>query len=141
MHDCVHGWWVWDIEVGCDFSLAARPGQWRGVPDSDYGYWDQQGLCGQDRQWKIPQVARSPRKYIFPYKDHVYRICFKILTNRQVGTLIIDYNAEVEYKYDISEIKVPDNLLKDEDTKNAYTIAEKMENDLTKYLEFKERRK
>ena len=36
---------------------------------------------------------------------------------------------------------MPDNLLKDEDTKNAYTIAEKMENDLTKYLEFKERRK
>lgn len=55
--------------------------------------------------------------------DHVYRVCFKILTNRQVGTVVIEYNAEVEYKYDINEIKIPDNLLKDEDTKTAFTIA------------------
>ena len=35
------------------------------------------------------------------------------MTSRQVGMLIIDYNSEVEYNYEISNIKVPENLLKD----------------------------
>lgn len=54
---------------------------------------------------------------------------------------MIDYSSEVEYRYDLSEIKVPPNLLKDEDTKIAFQVAEKMENDLTRYSEFKNRRK
>lgn len=44
----------------------------------------------------------------------MYRICFRILSNRgQLGTTIIDYNSDIEYKHEVSDIKVPENLLKD----------------------------
>lgn len=44
--------------------------------------------------------------------DAVYRFCFKLLTNRNVGTVLIDYNSDVEYYESTKSIKVPDNLLK-----------------------------
>lgn len=51
-------------------------------------------------------------KYFFN-ADAVYRFCFKLLTNRQVGTIIIDYNSDVEYSETKKTIKVPESLLKE----------------------------
>ena len=36
---------------------------------------------------------------------------------------MVDYNAEVEYNFNPESIKVPDSLLKDEQTKETYSLA------------------
>ena len=51
----------------------------------------------------------------------------KLLTNRQVNTMVVDYNSDVEYYETKKTVKIPENLLKSAETKSAYEKAVNME--------------
>lgn len=64
------------------------------------------------------------RQSIIP--DIVYEICFWCATNRNVGTLHIDYTAMVEFYFKQEEIKVPDKILKNHELTSTYMNAERI---------------
>lgn len=41
------------------------------------------------------------------FLDAIYKICFKLLTNRQVNTVVVDYHSDVEYYESKKTIKIP----------------------------------
>ena len=52
------------------------------------------------------------------------KVCFAILTNRSVGSVIVEYHAETRFSHQLSTAKVPETLLKSEDFKGTYTHAQ-----------------
>ena len=53
---------------------------------------------------------------------------------------MVNYNVEVEYSHVANVMKVPDSLLKNDQAKNTFLVAERMEQDLDNYKQFKERK-
>jgi hypothetical protein len=64
-----------------------------------------------------------------------------VLTNRQIGTVLIDYNSELKFRRHGSTAQVPENLLKIDDLKETYDDALEMEDVIKSYKEAQERKK
>lgn len=64
-----------------------------------------------------------------------------MITSRQVAPIIIDYNSDVEYFESTKTIKIPENLLKEEETKTAYEKVVRIEENIGRYQEFEEKKR
>jgi hypothetical protein len=53
----------------------------------------------------------------------VYDVCFWCNTDRNIGSLSVEYNAMVEFYFKQEEIKVPENILKSHDLTATYVNA------------------
>lgn len=72
-------------------------------------------------------------KVHFIKTDSIYKFCFKLLTNRQMQAIIIDYNSDIEYFQAKKTLTVPETLLKSSETKAAYERVVLMEQNIDRY--------
>lgn len=54
---------------------------------------------------------------------------------------MIDYNSDVEYFESTKTIKIPENLLKEEETKSAYEKVVRIEENINRYQIFEEKKR
>ena len=74
------------------------------------------------------------------YLDIIYDLCIRVLSPRDYGIVLVEYNSHNIFAVNQAEVKVPDNLLKEEHITTAFLNAVDIEKNVDAYEKIQENR-